>query len=57
MDDEEGEKQDDGGDYDETDQATEVVSSETTDPRYRHGKDTIHLYPTEGSHEKISFLK
>ena len=55
--DEGNENQDGGGDYDETEQATVVVSSATTDPRYRHGKDTIHLYPTEGSREKISFLK
>ena len=55
--DEGNENQDGGGDYDETERATVVVSSVTKDPRYRHGKDTIHLYPTEGSREKISFLK
>ena len=55
--DEGNENQDGGGDYDATDRVTEVVSSAITDPRYHHGKDTVHLYPTEEIHVKTYFLK
>ena len=35
----------------------EEVSSEIKGPRCHHEKDTIPLCPTEGTHEKIGFLK